>query len=119
MYLRRENSPLIDRISAEEREKILRINWWSHDGGWFFYTAKEVGFDVANKLNLPVNKSIEKSEMKRLLGALHIDQKWVSEHFFEIIEAVSDLYTKDVFEIKGLTRENDTTWIYRIKISQL
>ncbi|MEM3564379.1 MAG: DUF6125 family protein [Candidatus Jordarchaeaceae archaeon] len=109
--------PLIDRISAEEREKILRINWWSHDGRWYLYTGREVGFEAANRLNMLVNKSIGKAEMKRLLETLKIDPNRAAEYFFEIIETVSNLYTKDVFEVEGLTKENENTWIYRIKNS--
>jgi hypothetical protein len=39
------------KLTAEQREKILRENWWSHDGRWFLKAAQELGFDVANRLN--------------------------------------------------------------------
>ncbi|MGQ9721533.1 MAG: hypothetical protein ACUVXA_09460 [Candidatus Jordarchaeum sp.] len=52
--------------------------------------------------------------MKRLLEALNVDQNRAAE-YFEIIQTVSNLYTKDVFEIRGLTKEDETTWIYRFK----
>lgn len=106
---------LVDRISPEDRERILRKNWWSHDGRWFLFTAREVGFEVANKLNMLVNKSMGKAEMKRLLAALNMDETTAADNFFEIIETVSDLYCKDVFVIDGFTKERDDRWVFRIK----
>jgi hypothetical protein len=106
---------LIGKISPEEREKILRINWWTHDGRWFLYTGREVGFEVANKLNMLVNKSMGKAEMKRLLAALNMDETRAANNFYELIETVSDLYCKNVFVIGGFTKENDYTWVFSIK----
>nr|MDO8082881.1 DUF6125 family protein [Candidatus Freyarchaeota archaeon] len=108
---------LVDKIPPEEREKILRINWWTHDGRWFYYTVKESGFEVANKLNMLVNKSMGKAEMKRLLAALNMDETRTADNFFEIMETVWDLYCKNVFVIGGFTKENDNTWIFTIKDS--
>ncbi|MHA1579556.1 MAG: DUF6125 family protein [Candidatus Freyarchaeota archaeon] len=106
---------LVDKISPEDRERILRKNWWSHDGRWFLFTAREVGFEVANKLNMMVNKSMGKAEMKRLLAALNMDETAAADHFSEIIETVSDLYCKDVFVIDGFTKEKDDRWVFRNK----
>jgi len=55
------------KLTAEQREKILRENWWSHDGRWFLKAAQELGFDVANRLNQNVIRSMGKTEAKRFL----------------------------------------------------
>jgi len=51
------------KLTAEQREKILRENWVSHDGRWFLKTAQELGFDVANRLNQIVIRSMGKTEL--------------------------------------------------------
>jgi hypothetical protein len=49
------------KLTAEQREKILRENWWwSHDGRWFLKAAQERGFDVTNRLNQIVTRSMGK-----------------------------------------------------------
>lgn len=106
---------LINKIPPEEREKILRQNWWNHDGRWFYYTAREAGFELANKLNMLVNKSIGRAEMRRLMAALNIDATKAADTISALIETLSDLFVKDVFVIVGFTKENDYTWVYRLK----
>lgn len=106
---------LVDKIPMEEREKILRINWWTHDSRWFYYTVKESGFEVANKLNMLVNKSMGKAEMKRLLAALNMDETKAANNFFELIETVWELYCKNIFIFGESTKEGNHNRIYRIK----
>jgi hypothetical protein len=55
------------KLTAEQREKILKENWFSHDGRWFLKVAQELGFDVANRLNQIVARSMGKTEAKRFL----------------------------------------------------
>lgn len=55
------------KLTAEQREKILKENWFSHDGRWFLKVAQELGFDVANRLNQIVIRSMGKTEAKRFL----------------------------------------------------
>ena len=53
-------------VTNKQKAEILRDIWIAHDGRWFIKTASEQGFDVATKLNLAVQKSFGKTEMKRL-----------------------------------------------------
>lgn len=55
------------KLTAEQRETILKENWFSHDGRWFLKVAQELGFDVANRLNQIVARSMGKTEAKRFL----------------------------------------------------
>lgn len=54
-------------VSDRQKAEILRDIWIAHDGRWFIKTAAGKGFDVATELNLAVQESFGKTEMKRLL----------------------------------------------------
>jgi hypothetical protein len=45
-------------LPSKERERILRQNWWGHDGRWFFQVASELGFSKASQMNIAINISI-------------------------------------------------------------
>jgi hypothetical protein len=55
------------KLSAKQKEKLLRNIWLLHDGRWFLKSVEQFGFDTATKLNLAVVKSIARTEMKQLL----------------------------------------------------
>lgn len=54
-------------LSPTEKEALLRDLWVAHDGRWFLAVAAEFGFDVANKLNQVVLRSMGKKEAKELM----------------------------------------------------
>jgi hypothetical protein len=56
------------KLTARQKEKLLRNIWLLHDGRWFLKSVEQFGFDVATKLNLAVVKSIARTEMKQLLA---------------------------------------------------
>jgi hypothetical protein len=60
-------SPMRAELSPTEREKLLRDLWVAHDGRWFLTVAAEFGFDVANKLNQAVLRSMGKKEARELM----------------------------------------------------
>jgi hypothetical protein len=51
-------------LSSKERERILRQNWWGHDGRWFFQVASELGFSKANQMNMAINRAVGKMELQ-------------------------------------------------------
>jgi len=61
-------SPKEVKLTAGQKEKLLRNIWLLHDGRWFLKSVEQFGFDVATKLNLAVVKSIAITEMKQLLA---------------------------------------------------
>jgi len=56
------------KLTAQQKEKLLRNIWRLHDGRWFLKSVEQFGFDAATKLNLAVVKSIARTEMKQLLA---------------------------------------------------
>ena len=61
-------SPKEVKLTAEQKEKLLRNIWILLDGRWFLKSVEQFGFDTATKLNLAVVKSIARTEMKQLLA---------------------------------------------------
>ncbi len=59
--------PTRAELSPTGREKLLRDLWVAHDGRWFLTAAAELGFEVANKLNQAVLKSMGKKEARELM----------------------------------------------------
>jgi hypothetical protein len=56
------------RLTAGQKEKLLRNIWLLHDGRWFLKSVERFGFDTATKLNLAVVKSIARTEIRQLLA---------------------------------------------------
>jgi len=54
-------------VTDKQKTEILRDIWIAHDGRWFIKTAAGKGFDVATELNLAVQESFGKTEMRRML----------------------------------------------------
>ena len=79
----------INNLSAEKKEIILKDLWLLHDSRWFIKVIEECGFELANKLNLKVNRSMGKTEMKRFI-------KEVNFREFDDPEKVKDLFNKAV-----------------------
>jgi len=61
-------SPREVRLTARQKEKLLRNIWLLHDGRWFLKSVQQSGFDAATKLNLAVVKSIARTEIRQLLA---------------------------------------------------
>jgi hypothetical protein len=83
-------SPKKVKLTAGQREKLLRNIWLLHDGRWFLKSVEQFGFDTATKLNLAVVKSIARTEIKQLL----------SETDFGEVRNMTDLQT--LMEIAAL-----------------
>ncbi|MBM4447015.1 MAG: hypothetical protein FJ023_06655 [Chloroflexi bacterium] len=61
-------------IKKEEIRDLLGKGWLTHDGMWFYQTAKEFGIDKANELNRAAIKSMSVFEVERLIKILGIEQ---------------------------------------------
>jgi len=96
------------KLKNETREKTLRDMWVSHDSRWFIKVIGECGFDVANKLNLEVMKSIGKTEMKRLLAELDMGKIDNAEKLKKIFEMAVELYLPSEHQYKFEIQDNDT-----------
>lgn len=77
------------------REKMLKDMWLLHDSRWFIKVIGEFGFDAANKLNQEINKSIGRTEMKRLIKELKREKIGSAKELKEIFDTAVELYLPD------------------------
>jgi hypothetical protein len=92
------------RLVSEQRERLLRDIWISHDGQWVLKTVQEFGFDAANKLNHAVIGSLGKIEIKRLMAVTKLGEVKNSEDFKRLLDIACGLYMPEEhrYEIKRL-----------------
>ncbi len=91
-------------LTPGQREKLLRDIWIAHDGRWFLNIVQELGFDMANKLNHAVIKSLGKTEIKRLIGETRSGEIKDVENFKALLDIACGLYMPEEhkYEIKIL-----------------
>ncbi len=101
------------RLTPEQRERLLRDSWISHDGQWVLKTAQEFGLDAASKLNQAAAKSLGKIEIKRLMAATKWGEIKNAEDFKRLIVIACDLYMPEEhkYEIEQL---DDSTVLGRV-----
>ncbi len=79
-------------LTPEQREKLLRDIWISHDGQWVLKTAQAFGFDSAIKLDHAVIRSLGKIEIKRLMAETKWGEIKNAEDFKRLLALACDLY---------------------------
>jgi hypothetical protein len=85
-------SPKQIRLTARQKEKLLRNIWLRHDGRWFLKSAGQFGFDSATRLNLAVVKSIARTEMKQLVAETNFGQVRNMKDLQALMEIAALLY---------------------------
>jgi hypothetical protein len=98
----------LKELSSEKRERILRQNWWGHDGRWFYHVASEFGFTKANQMNMAINRTVGKMEMRNFLSASGIFGAEIQQHMLDILKSNMEMCAADVFSIRYFTQEGDT-----------
>jgi len=101
-------SPKGVKLTAEQREKLLRNIWLLHDGRWFLKSVEQFGFDTATKLNLAVVKSIAKTEMKQLLAETGFGEVRNIEDLKALMELASPLYFPEEHKYEFKVVDNNT-----------
>jgi len=103
-------SPKEVKLTPEQRERLLRNIWVSHDGRWLLKSAEKFGFDTATKLNLVVTESIGKTEMKQLIAETGYGEIKNIEDFKALMEIASALYFPEEhkYELKVM---DDNTFV--------
>ncbi len=96
------------QISTNDREKILRHNWWGHDGRWYLFVAKELGFDKANEMNMKINKAIGKLEIKNIMAISGIDEILIKQNLIQFLRMNLELCAKDVFNLEDFLEEGNS-----------
>jgi hypothetical protein len=94
-------------LPSKERERILRQNWWGHDGRWFYHVASEFGFSKANQMNMAINRAVGKMEMRNFLTAGGLSGIEIQKNILDILKANMEMCAADVFSIRHFTQEGD------------
>jgi hypothetical protein len=81
----------IARLPAEERERLIRSAWYSHDARWFNAVAAEFGIEAANRLNRRAVRELGKVEARRLAAALGIERANDLGEFLPFLETARAL----------------------------
>jgi hypothetical protein len=110
--MRREMSPKEVKLTPEQKEKLLRNIWLAHDGRWLLKSAGKFGFDVANKLNLEVQKSIGKTETKQLLTEVGYGEIKNIDDLKALMEIACLLYTPEDNKNEVKVMDNSTIMLY-------
>ena len=95
------------QISTNDRETILRHNWWGHDGRWFLFVAKELGFEKTNEMNMEINKAIGKLEIKNIMAITGIDEESIKQNLVRFLRMNLELCAKDVFHLQDFLEEEN------------
>lgn len=102
-----------NKLTQQDRENILRNNWWGHDGRWFFFVAKEFGFRKANEMNMAINRAVGKLEIKNLISITGIKKITLQKNLLEALRTNLELCAKDVFVIKEFIKK-DQSFVLKI-----
>jgi len=94
------------QLSNSKKEKVLRMNWWGHDGRWYMMVSNELGFDKANEMNMAVNKAVGKLEMKNLMAVSKTGIDVIKQDLFSYIRFNFDLVARDVFAVSDFYESN-------------
>ncbi len=92
------------RLTPEQKERLIRACWISHDGQWVLKTAQESGLAVASRLNQAAAGSLGKIEIKRLMAATKWGEIMNSKNFKRLLVIACDLYMPEEhkYEIEQL-----------------
>ncbi|MFW9819364.1 MAG: DUF6125 family protein [Candidatus Thorarchaeota archaeon] len=61
---------LFDKLDKKQLKELLVKCWMTHDGSWFYNCARELGINIANKLNKAAIKTLSIIEMNRIKKAM-------------------------------------------------
>ncbi len=101
-------SPKEVRLTAEQKEKLLRNIWLLHDGRWFLKSVEQFGFDTATKLNLAVVKSIARTEIKQILAETDFGEVKNMRDLQTLMEIAALLYFPEEHKYEFKIVDNNT-----------
>lgn len=90
------------RLSAAQRENLLRRSWMTNDGLWFYQVFSNHGADMANRFNIAVVREFGHREMRRLIRGLGITTVTSWAQYRELFKLAADLYIGDLFSYEEL-----------------
>jgi hypothetical protein len=101
-------SPKKVKLTAGQREKLLRNIWLLHDGRWFLKSVEQFGFDTATKLNLAVVKSIARTEIRQLLAETDLGEVRNMTDLQTLMEIAALLYFPEEHKYEFKVVDNST-----------
>jgi hypothetical protein len=101
-------SPKKVKLTAGQREKLLRNIWLLHDGRWFLKSVEQFGFDTATKLNLAVVKSIARTEIRQLLAETDLGEVRNMTDLQTLMEIAALLYFPEEHKYEFKVVNNNT-----------
>jgi hypothetical protein len=105
------------RLTAQEREELLRRSWMATDGLWYYQTAQARGIEGANEANVEVVREFGRQEMLRLMRALGIEKVTTVEQYRLLYGTAVDLYLGSLFEAEHSFDGDDRTTTHTMDIS--
>jgi hypothetical protein len=96
------------KLTARQKEKLLRNIWLLHDGRWFLKSVEQFGFDTATKLNLAVVKSIARTEIKQLLAETEFGEVRNMKDLQALMETAALLYFPEEHKYEFKVVDNNT-----------
>jgi hypothetical protein len=96
------------KLTAKQKEKLLRNIWLLHDGRWFLKSAEQFGFDTASKLNLAVVKSIGRTEIEQLLAEADFGEVRNIKDLQALMEIAALLYFPEEHKYEFKILDNNT-----------
>jgi hypothetical protein len=98
--LRRDSSEAgthaLGKLSAAQREKLLRSSWMYHDYQWFRYVGERVGFEEVNGPNQDILERMAEAEMRRLMRALRLPAVDGMQTLVHLLDIAGGLYVGDL-----------------------
>ena len=83
---------LFNELDKSQLKELLVKCWMTHDGAWFYNSVKELGIDIANKLNKAAIKNLSFLEVKRVKKALGIENQKITT-FEQLITFIDDTFS--------------------------
>jgi hypothetical protein len=96
------------KLTAEQKEKLLRNIWLLHDGRWFLKSVEQFGFATATKLNLAVVKSIARTEIRQLLAEANFGEVRNINDLQVLMEIAALLYFPEEHKYEFKIVDNNT-----------
>lgn len=82
----------VRKLTAEEREALLRRAWYGHDARWFAAAAAEYGIEAANRLNRRALRAATVNEMRGFARTLGAERARDLDEFLGLFDAAADVF---------------------------
>lgn len=100
----------VRKLTAEEREALLRRAWYGHDARWFAAAAAEFGLEAANGLNRRALRAATVNEMRGVAKALGVERAADLNQFLDLFDAAADVFVPSSLMEFDVTRVDERSY---------